>query len=102
MIIYSYTDSAGAAHWPDATIGSEKYYGIDFDEFLTNENDTWTGVSWIVPSGMTNMDEVEVSNEVRIKLSADAVGDYEIICELETVEGADTQKIIQKMLISVI
>jgi len=101
-VVQSYIDEQGLAHWPDAPLGSEKYYGIDFDDLLTAENDIWTSITWTVPTGMTKMDEKEVENEMRIKLSADTNGSHKIICELESSEGMDTQKFIQVMFINVI
>ena len=101
-VIESYTDADGLAHWPDAPEGSEKYYGIDFDAYLTNENDTIGLATWSVPTGMTSMDEDIVSNQTRIKLSADSTGEYEIECSLTSTEGADSQVHIQKIYISVV
>ena len=101
-VIESYTDAEGLAHWPDAPEGSEKYYGIDADAYLTNENDTIGLATWTVPTGLTGTDDSIVSNQMRIKLAADTVGAYEVECSFTSTEGADSQVHIQKMYISVI
>ena len=97
MTILSYKDAAGDAHWPDAQIGSEKYYGVDWDAFLTTENDTITDTTWTVPSGLTNMDKKQDGNTAIVKLRADTAGKYQVVCEISTVEAGDTQKFIQVM-----
>ena len=100
--IQSYTDSEGLAHWPSAPLNSEKYYGISWDAYLTNENDTIGLATWVVPTGLTSMDEDVVSNQTRIKLSADSVGEYEISCSLTSTEGSDSQVHVQIMNINVV
>ena len=101
-VIESYTDSAGLAWWPDAPLDSEKEYAVDWTAYLVAENDTISTVSWTVPTGMTSKDEYEVADEARIKLSADSTGSYEITCEMNSIEGAKTQKHIQVMHIDVV
>lgn len=96
-----YYDDEGRPHWPDASLGSEKYYPVDWTGFLVQENDTRSNVSWTVPTGLTNMDTTTDGNKVLVKLSADTVGTYEVICEIETVEDAFTQKFRQKMYLTV-
>ena len=96
-------ENADGIHWPDATLGSEKYYGILITDFLAEENDTYVSSSWTVPTGLTNMDTDKVGDEFRIKLSADTLGsNYEIICEFSTTEGGNTQTFRQTMLLNVV
>ena len=101
-VIVSYTDAEGQAHWPDAPITSEKEYAVDWTAYLVAENDTISTVSWTVPDGLTKMDDYEVSSEARIKLSADTLGNHEVKCEMNSTEGAKTQKHIQVMHIQVV
>ena len=90
-------------HWPDAPLGSDKYYGILITRFLAVENDTLVDVSWTVPTGLTEMDTDIVGDELRIKLSADTLGvNYEVICEFNTTESGETQKFRQTMLLTVV
>ena len=100
-VIISYKDSSGQCHWPDAPLLSEKYYAVDWTDYLSNEVDTIDTVTWTVPSGLTSMDENEVGDQARIKLRADTVGEYEVICTMTSTEGAETQKHVQKMHIEV-
>jgi hypothetical protein len=99
----TYIDSYGDAWWkPDAIVGSEKYYTLDWSEWLTAENDTLNGDAvWTVPTGLTNMDEQNLSPLTSIKLSADAVGTYTIECEIPTIESPLTQKMIQRIHLTV-
>jgi len=102
MALESYTDSEGLAHWPNTCLNTEKYYGVDWSDWLTNESDTKTSVTWTVPSGLTNMDTDTVEGVEVIKLSADSVGNYEVICTLETIDSGNTQKAIQSVWLKVI
>ena len=97
-----YEDTEGI-HWPDAPLNSEKYYGISITRVLAAESDTFVSASWTVPTGLTSMDTDKIGDELRIKLSADTLGDdYEVICEFNTTESGDTQKFKQTMLLSVV
>ena len=97
-----YEDEYGI-HWVDTEVGSEVYRGILITRFLTKENDTFVSVAWTVPDGLTEMDTDKVGDELRIKLSADAIGtNYAVVCEFNTTESGDTQKFIQTMLLTVV
>ena len=100
--IESYTDADGLAWWPSTPLTSEKFFAVDWTDYLTAENDTIGVVDWTVPTGLTNMADSEVGDQARIKLSADSVGTYEITCEMNSTEGSDTQKHIQVMNLEVI
>ena len=102
MIIASYKDCRGDCHWPQTNIGSAKFYGVDWGEYLAHENDTITAENWIVPGGLTGSDESQVMNQARIKLAANTVGEYEVSCKINTVEAGDTQIHIQKMNLEVV
>lgn len=102
MAILSYKDVSGNARWPDAVAGSEKYYGVDWDSFLTAENDTITSIAWTVPTGLTNLDDKQDGNTAIVKLRADTIGKYRVICEISTVEAGDTQLFKQVMNLEVV
>jgi hypothetical protein len=96
-------DADGNAWWkPDAIVGSEKYYTLDWSEWLTAENDTLNGSAiWFIPAGLTNMDEQNLAPLTSIKLRADAVGTYIIECKVPTIESPLTQKMIQRVHLTV-
>jgi hypothetical protein len=102
MSIISYKDSLGRANWPDANLGSAKYYGVDWSDYLTVENDTIGVVTWTIPTGLTGSDENVVSDVARVKISADSVGEYEVSCQITSTEGVETQTTIQKMRLKVV
>ena len=94
----------GKLYWPDANVGSEKYYELDWTDYLAAEEDTLDTVSWVVPaSGVTEMHTKIVElTKTRIKLSADVVNEYEITCILNSKEQLDTQKHVKKISLKVI
>jgi hypothetical protein len=102
MSIISYKDSLGNAHWPDAPVGSAKYYGVDWGDYLTAEGDTIGTASWDVPTGLTDSDDSIVSDVARIKLSADTAGEYTVTCTITSTEGAESQTHVQKMRLKVV
>ena len=102
MTISSYKDSAGDCHWPDCNVGSAKYYGVDWSDYLTAESDTIGVVTWTVPTGLTGGDENVVSDVARIKLTAGTAGDYEVKCQITHTEAAETQTTIQVMHLKVV
>ena len=91
------------ASWPNAVKNTEKYYGVDWDQFLTNEGDTITSVDWIIPTGLTELDRPSTLNNItRIKLRADAVGIYQVTCTIQTIDGIETQIFKQDVRLKVI
>ena len=78
-------------YFPDAKLGSEKYYAFDWGPFLTEENDLIGTPTWTIPTGLTKMDEKVLVNETQVKISADVLGDYKITCELTSTETGTSQ-----------
>lgn len=97
----SYTDKNGVAHWTDCFAGSQEYYGIEWANWLTNENDTLTGVTWTLPNGLTQLDAYNTTTLTAIKIGADEVGEHEVSCTIDTIENSDTQKVVQKIILKV-
>lgn len=100
--ISSVKKADGSCHWPDANIGSNKFYGVDWTTYLTAESDTIGTATWTIPTGLTDSNDSIVSNVARIQLSADTVGEYEVKCQITSTEGGETQTHIQVMNLKVI
>ena len=84
---YTYVDTDGV-HWPDTTVGSDRYYAIDVGCFLDNENETLTSVSWGIPSKIVSSDDyIEGGDTAVVKLKTDIAGVYTIACSIDTEEG---------------
>ena len=92
MTLESYVDSEGLAHWTDCELGDEKEKFIDWSDWLTGQGDSLTTITWTVPSGLTNMSTWEADGIAYIKLSCDSAGTHEIVCALDSTDGAKTQK----------
>lgn len=88
---YIYTDIDGN-HWPDAEMGDDLYYAIDFSCWLTNEADTIIAVRWTIPAGAHSSDEFLVGTEATVKISVDKPGSYKII---GTIDSTDSNNVIQ-------
>lgn len=101
-ILISYKDALGVAHWPDCNVNSSKYYGIDWNTWLTAESDTITAITWTVPTGLVSIDERDAAGVAEIKLRADTVGEYSVTCAIDTIDGTDTQKAIQVIKLKVV
>ena len=97
----SYTDKNGVAHWTPCFKGSQEYYAIEWANWLSNEGDTLTGVTWSVPNGLTQLDSFTTATRTAIKLSADETGDHEVLCTIDSIENSDTQKVVQKIILEV-
>jgi len=89
--------------FPDAVVGESKYYGIDCDAWLTNENDTLSSVTWTLGNGITNEDEVldAINNIAYVKISTSNVGTYLVTATITSIEGTKTQTNKQKFSITV-
>lgn len=81
-------DDNGKWHWkPDQKLGTELYYGFNWTEYITAENDIRSAVEYNVPTGLTQMATAINGDITLIKLRADAVGvDYEVECSINSAE----------------
>ena len=104
-------DELDGTHWPDADVGDDLYYGIDFNYYLnklTEEDNLPTlqaeeiiQVVWEVPTGINTVDEF-IENQVGVvKLKTDFIGIYKIICKLTTVSLGKEQDQVIPMILTV-
>ena len=89
--------------FPDSFVGEAKYYGVDCDTWLTDENDALTTISWALPTGLTNSDEViDTINRIGyVKITPTIAGAHIITATITSFEGVKTQTKIQKMQLTV-
>jgi len=97
---YSYKDIDGN-HWPDANVGDDMFYSINYAQWGISEGDTFTSVNWVLPTGVTSSDASQEYGQVIIKIATPTTGTYKIICELTTEEDGKEQTNIIPMLIKV-
>ena len=74
-------------HWPDANIGDDLLYGIDFTDYIAESSETITTVIWTLPTGatgITSSDDFLQGEIALIKLATSKIGTYEIVCTLST------------------
>jgi len=95
-------DASGQAYFADMYVGAEEFHSIDCSTYLTNENDTLTGVVWTVPTGLTSMDEQINGNIASIKLKGDIAGTYYVGFSLDSQESTNTQDTREKVKIEVL
>jgi len=96
----SYYSASGQAHWPDAYIGSDEYYAIDWDKALIPEGDSISGFAmWSVPPGLTASSETTILNKAQLKLLALLPGDHVITCTINTTKS---QILVQKINLTVV
>ena len=82
---YNYQDMDGE-HWPDARIGDELYYEIEFSEWLNKENDTTVSVEWDVTEDLTILDEFNSGSSAFVKLATKKFGTFKAVCKLHLSE----------------
>ena len=89
---YHYT-SVDGDHWPDADVGDELYYAIDFSCYLHKEEDELTGVNWVTDpsSGVSVLDNFTSGTQAYIKIKAIRPGSYKFVAHIETIENSLTQ-----------
>lgn len=95
-------DSSGQAYFADLYVGSEEYYSINCTDYLTDENDTLTGVAWTIPTGLTEMDSQINGNIASVKVRGDIAGTYYIGFSLDSQESTSTQDTREKVKIEVL
>ena len=82
---FPYTDVDGE-HFPDAIVGSDVFYGLDFTCWLANEEDTIVSAVWTLPDGLTTSDDFLQDTVGTIKIKALRAGSYVINCVLTSTE----------------
>jgi len=82
---FTYTDIDGD-HFPDTSLGSDLYYGLDFTCWLEEETDTIVSTTWTIPAGVESDDDFMQGNVGNIKLRPTQVGSHVINCLLVSEE----------------
>lgn len=91
---FHYTEIDGE-HFPDATLGSNLFYGIDFSCWLDNEDDEIVSAEWTVPDGVSSDMDFRQDNIGNVKLEPLRTGSFTINCILtseETLNGVTLQQ----------
>ena len=73
-------------HFPDATLGSNLFYGLDFSCWLSNESDLIKSVTWNLPKGIQSEDSFMQGNKGIVKLKGEYPGSFIINCVLVSEE----------------
>lgn len=79
-------------HWPDADVGDDLYYSIDFNCWLETEAEASSTVEWIIPEGITSSDQYVEAETAFIQLATNKRGTFKIICKVTSVDSGDTGK----------
>jgi hypothetical protein len=87
---FNYNDIDGN-HWPDADVGDELYYAIDFSCWLNNEADTIDSVVWAIPEGIEATDEYIDGTEAVIKLKTSGYGSFKVLCKMTSIDNGKAQ-----------
>lgn len=82
---YAYEDVDGK-HFPDCFLGSAEYYSIDFQEWLSQENETLVEVEWELPAEVVGSDDFNSETEAFVRLAPQTRGTHEIRCKLSFTE----------------
>jgi len=98
---YTYTATDGI-HWPDAFVGEDAFYSIDFTNWLSKTNDEVLTATWELPEGITSFENFISNNKAIIKLNTQIAGTYEIICSITSTDVSRTQTTIIPMMLKVI
>lgn len=86
---FAYKDTDGN-HWPDAVLGDELYYSIEFANYLSSENDTLVSVAWVLDDNLTSTDAFNSGSEAYIKLKPSKRGTFKAVCNISLTEtGVD-------------
>ena len=88
-------------HWPDADVGDQLLYGIDFTDYITESGEAITNVTWTVETGVTSVDNFEVGAIAYIKILTDEIGTFKVTCTLTTTLTAKTYIQVIPMLLTV-
>lgn len=89
-------------HWPDADVGDDLYYGIDFNACINvAKGEEITGVEWILPDELTSSDSFVQDNIVNIKLYSPTVGTFKVICKLSTLLSGKSETQAAPMMLTV-
>jgi|TARA_B110000908_G_C10228649_1_gene439375 hypothetical protein len=97
-----YYKSTDGEHFPDAVLGSNLFYGLDFSCWLKNEEDTLVSIEWTLPDGVTSEDDFLQGTVGNIKLSPTRTGSFVINCVITTEETLNFSTLLQEKSIDTI
>ena len=80
---YPHTDLDGN-HWPDADVGDELWYHVDFSCWYSLVDLEGISVMWDVPEGIEGLDDALNLTIASIKLKALRVGTYIITARIHS------------------
>ena len=89
-------------HFPDATLGSNLFYGLDFSCWLNNESDLIKSVTWHLPKGVQSDDSFLQGNVGVVKLKGEHPGSFIINCILVSEETAHNVSLEQEKSIDIV
>ncbi len=98
---FHYTDIDGE-HFPDATLGSNMFYGLDFACWLDNESDTIVSVEWNLPDGVVSDDSFMQGTIGNVKLRPTRTGSFLINCVLTSEETYNASTLQQQKSINTV
>ena len=88
-------------HWPDADVGDQLLYGLDFTDYIADSGESVTTVTWAVDTGISNVDDFEVGAIAYIKILSDEIGTFKVTCTLTTTLTGKTYIQIIPMILTV-
>jgi len=88
-------------HWPDADVGDQALYGIDYSDYITESSETVTDTTWVVETGLTKIDDFDDSDIAFIKILSDEIGTFKAACTLTTLLAGKTYIQVIPMMLTV-
>lgn len=88
--------------WGCITVGSEAYYTLDLNSYLSREGETLNTITWETPSGIQIIDEVVSEGTSSLKLKALARGTYTLVFTVNSSEEGKTQKWLESITITAV
>lgn len=91
-------------HYPDAMAGARYYYGVNFDNFLDEQNGTLETIEWQLEVGLTKYEEFLYNGEPNIaciNIESPYVGSYTVKCVMGYTSQGVTQSVSVPLIIKV-
>ena len=98
---FNYNDVDGN-HWPDADVGDDLYYSVDFSCWLDQEFDVLLEAVWLIPDGLTSTDEYTQDKSAVIKLKSLRRGSFKCVCTLKSQNFDKIQSNVIPMILKVV
>lgn len=88
---YPYIATDGK-HWPDAYIGSELVYSLDFTSLIPEALPTMIAdVTWDLPKGLKGTEAFEDNHMAHVKILAEEYGSHKVTCSVRFLEDSYAQ-----------